>query len=60
MKWLQAELRRRYERALRLPMSWRMIDAIVTLEEADERKSRPSVGEPPQSAESNPDKPRKA
>lgn len=57
MKWLQSELRKRYERALRMPMNWRMIDAIVTLEEADERKSRaPAKDVPPAGS----DKSRKA
>lgn len=60
MKWLQSELRKRYERALRLPMNWRMIDAIVTLEEADERKGRPVTGDNPLELQPKIDKSRKA
>jgi hypothetical protein len=38
MKNLGAELQRRFGALVRPPMSWRMIDALVTLEEACERR----------------------
>lgn len=40
LKRLGYELRRRYREALTWPMNWRMIDALVRLEEIDEQKSR--------------------
>lgn len=40
LKRIGLELRRRYHSMLRLPMNWRMIDAIVRLEETEERKAR--------------------
>lgn len=40
LKRLGLELRRRYREVLRRPMNWRMIDAMVRLEEIDEQKSR--------------------
>jgi hypothetical protein len=54
MKNLGAELQRRFGALVRRPMSWRMIDALVTLEEACERReedkgdsTRIGDGDPP-------------
>lgn len=38
LEHIGAELRRYYSAIVGRPMSWRMIDALVTLEEADERE----------------------
>lgn len=36
LKYLGLGLRSQYERVLHMPMSWRMIDAIASLEEREE------------------------
>lgn len=49
LKYLGAELRRFYDAAVRRPLSWRMIDTLVSLEEMSE-KERERVQQPDGSA----------
>lgn len=39
LKRIGLELRRYYSHVLHLPLNWRMIDAVVKLEEAEEQKA---------------------
>lgn len=51
LKRIGLELRRYYSHVLQLPLNWRMIDAVVKLEEAEEQKAGGSDSEKSDDAE---------